>query len=422
MPTRRGWAVIGAAIGSIIAGRSAGIKEMFAIGMAALLLPLAAAIVVRWGSVNIDVKRVMAVRRIFPGSRLRVDLQVRNAGSIPSPPLLVEDDASPAFGGPARFSLSSLPAGARVPVGIERTASIRGKYQLGPLRMRLIDPFGLAERRIVIGDLDRVVVFPKIEELVGDGPPADRAGAGPASVFRLAPEGDEFYGVREYERGDDLRKIHWRSVARTNQMMIRQEEARFFPRATIFVDTRRAAHRGIGSDSSLEWAISAAASAAWHLARRGYALRLATEDLAPTSPRSGREAADPLLEALATMRGTQLSSLATGLKRTARRPGSEGALIAIVASLDPEDLKLLARLRSLYTWCGAVLIDVESFAPRIAPRERANADQALAGAEATLARAGWRVRTADDKERFRDAWHGLTIGSASLPRSSSARL
>ncbi|MGH2829151.1 MAG: DUF58 domain-containing protein, partial [Actinomycetota bacterium] len=354
MPTRRGWAVIGAAAGCVIAARSATVKELYPLGVAAAMLPVIAALVVRWGSVHIEISRRIPARRVFPGTRVRIDLDVVNAGGMPSPPLLVEDDAAPAFGGPARFSLASLPPGSRTSVGIERTAAVRGRYAVGPVRMRLVDPFGLAERFVLLRQTDRVTVYPRVDRLGGEGPPAERAGAGPAAVYRLAPEGDEFYAVREYESGDDLRKIHWRSVARTGELMIRQEEARFFPRATIFADTRRVAHRGSGPESSMEWAISAAASAAWHLARQGFALRLATDDIVPAGARTGRDAADPLLEALAAVTPTQTPGLGAAMRRLSRRPGAEGALIAVLPPPSSEDLRMLARLRTLYTWCGAV--------------------------------------------------------------------
>lgn len=421
MPTRRGWAVIGAAAGCLVAARSAALKELYSLGIAAALLPLAGALLVRWGSVNLSIKRRMTARRVFPGARMRVDLDIRNDGGMRTPPLLVEDDAPPAFGGPVRFSLPSLPAGSRTPVGIERTASVRGRYQVGPIRLRLVDPFGLAERYVFVRDIDRVTVYPRIEPLTGDGPPAERAGAGPASVYRLAPEGDEFYAVREYESGDDLRKIHWRSVARTGQLMIKQEEARFFPRATIFVDTRRIAHHGSGADSSLEWCLSAAASTIWHLSRHGFALRLATDELAPAGARSGREAAEGLLEALAIASPSPHTLLTPGLRRVAQRPGAEGALLAILPAPGPEDLRTLGRLKALYGWCGAVLIDADASIASLTPRGRAEADQRMAAAEAALSRAGWRVRTAGPKERFRDLWHGLTLASAPRPSSSSRR-
>lgn len=421
MPTRRGWAIIGAAAGCLVAARTTAVKELYMLGIAAALLPLVGGLLVRWGSVALDIRRRVAARRIFPGVRMRVDLDVRNEGSMRTPPLLVEDDAPPAFGGPARFSLPALPAGSRTPVGIERTAAARGRYQIGPIRLRLIDPFGLAERTVIVRDLDRITVYPKIEPLVGDGPPAERAGAGPASVYRLAPEGDEFYAVRDYESGDDLRKIHWRSVARSGKLMIKQEEARFFPRATVFVDTRRIAHHGSGADSSLEWIISAAASTLWHLARQGFALRLATEELAPLGARSGKDAAEALLEALAMITPSSHATLQHGLRKMAARPGAEGALLAFMPPPGAEDLRTLVRLRTLYSWCGAVLIDADASISSLTPRGRAEADQKIAAAEATLARAGWRVRSADTKERFRDLWHGLTIASAPRPSSSRQR-
>src|SRR5207247_8505926 len=132
---------------------------------------------------------------------------------------------------------------------------------------------------------EEVLVFPRVEPLGSGGPPADRAGSGPSAVYRLAPAGEEFYTVREYESGDDLRKIHWRSVARTGQLMIRQDEARFYPRAPILLDARAPAHRGSGAEGSLEWAVSAAASTLWHLGREGFALRLATDDREPSRAR-----------------------------------------------------------------------------------------------------------------------------------------
>lgn len=421
MPTRRGWAVVGAAAGCLIAARSAAVRELYSVGIACALLPAVAALLVRLSSPRLAVTRRIAARRAFPGARLRIDLEVRNEGGVRTPPLLVEDDAPPAFGGPARFGLASLPAGSRTPVGVERTAAVRGRYPIGPIRLRLVDPFGLAERRAVIDSVDRVTVYPRIESLSGEGPPSERSGSGPATVFRLAPEGDEFYAIRPYRSGDDLRKIHWRSVARSGEMMIRQEEARFFPRATVFLDSRRLAHRGAGTASSLEWAVSAAASVAWHLAEQGFALRFATEEVAPAGWRTGRDAADPTLEILAAVRDTPHATLAAGLRRIARRPGAEGALIAILPPPGPDDLRTLARLAALYQWCGAVLLDVESFLPALSPRGRAEADQHIAAAEATLARAGWRVRSAEARGRFKDVWTQLTTASASLAKSSSRR-
>jgi uncharacterized protein (DUF58 family) len=412
VPTRRGRALIVGALGCYVAARALSVDELFSVALAASILPGLAVAAVRWARYRIGFSRSISPRKLFPGSRLAVEFSVRNIGHLPSPPLLLEDDAPPALGGPGRFSLGSLPPQRRETIVVERRPTQRGRYSVGPLTARLVDPFGLAEASATLATAEDVLVYPRVERLAPGGPPAERAGSGPAAVYRLAPSGDEFYAVREYESGDDLRKIHWRSVARTGQLMIRQDEARFYPRATILLDARSAAHRGHGADSSVEWAISAAASTIWHLGRQGFSLRLATEDREPTGARAGREGAASLLDILAVMQPSAVRALTPSLRRLSRRPGAEGALIAFVPPPStPEELAGLARLRVAYRWCGAVIVDVESFGA-VTPRTRAEADQRLAAAEGALIRAGWRVRSAGSRERFRDIWLNLVAASA----------
>ena len=420
MPTRRGKALLAAAVAAYIGARALSVDELFAVALAAALLPLLAAGSVRWARYRLGFSRTIAPRRLFPGGKLTISFSIRNLAHLPSPPLLLEDQAPPALGGPGRFSLSSLPPQRREVIALERRPSQRGRYSLGPLTARLIDPFGLSEVTATLAAAEDVLVYPRVEPLTPGGPPAERAGSGPSAVHRLAPAGDEFYAVREYESGDDLRKIHWRSVARTGQLMIRQDEARYFPRATVLLDTRASAHRGLGPDSSIEWAISGAASVIWHLARHGFGVRLATEDREPTGMRTGREGAGSLLEILAIVQPTNAPSLRPGIRRAGRRPGAEGALVAILPPPRAEELGALARLRTLYRWCGVILIDVDSYGA-VTPKLRAEADQRIAAAEGALIRAGWRVRSAGARDRFRDVWQSLVAATASLQSSASRR-
>lgn len=419
MPTRRGRALLAGAVALYVVALILSVDELYAVAAAASILPALAVITVRWARYRLGFSRTIDRRRLFPGARLIVRFGIRNLGHLPSPPLLLIDNAPPALGGPSRFSLSSLSPGRKETVVVERTPTARGRYPVGPLTARLVDPFGLAEASATLAHAEDVLVYPRVEQLGLGGPPADRAGTGPSAVYRLAPVGDEFYAVREYESGDDLRKIHWPAVARTGQLMIRQDEARFYPRATVFLDTRADAHRGSPTDNSLEWAVSAAASTVWHLAREGFGLRLATDDRDPTGVRAGKHGGESLLEILAVLRASAQRSLVPASRRLARRPGADGALIAIIPPPRPDELVALARLRSLYRWCGVVLIDVASF-DSVPPRVRADADQRLAAAEGALMRAGWRVRSAGARDRFRDVWLTLT-GAAPYRQSSASR-
>ena len=112
--------------------------------------------------------------------------------------------------------------------------------------------------------------------------------------------------MREYRRGDDLRRVHWRSSAHAGELMVRREEQPWQSRATLYVDNRRSAHRGTGPASSLEHAVGIAASVAVHLVQRGFSVRLVTapgEERGGTWHEHGAMAAEsgPLLESLAVL-------------------------------------------------------------------------------------------------------------------------
>src|SRR5437660_8459465 len=74
------------------------------------------------------------------------------------------------------------------------------------------------------------------------------------------PVGLDFFALREYEVGDDLRRVHWRSTARTGDLMLCQDELRHGEVATVLVDTRAAAHDGDSFERALEVAASVTAA------------------------------------------------------------------------------------------------------------------------------------------------------------------
>ena len=86
------------------------------------------------------------------------------------------------------------------------------------------------------------------------------------------PIGMDFFGLREYEMGDDLRRVHWRSTARTGELMLRQDEMPWESRSTILLDTRPATHTG----ESFERAVEVAASLVTASAGAGADLRFLT--------------------------------------------------------------------------------------------------------------------------------------------------
>jgi uncharacterized protein (DUF58 family) len=84
--------------------------------------------------------------------------------------------------------------------------------------------------------------------------------------------------VRPYRIGDELRRVHWRSTARYDELMVRLEERPWRGGTTLLLDRRDCAHRGRGAGSSLEYAISVAASVYAHLLARGEPVAMVAED------------------------------------------------------------------------------------------------------------------------------------------------
>lgn len=420
MPTRRGRSLIGVGIAMYAVAVGSDIQEFFGIAIACIAFPIASSLFVRWGRHRISFTRSFSPRRAWAGGTVRLDVTAHNLARIKSPPLYLEDQAPPLLGGSMRYAIPSLGVDERSASSVERRVAKRGRYVLGPMRARLVDPFGLAEESHVVAEESTLIVYPAIEPLQEGSPPEERQGGGRSLVQRLATSGDDFYAVRPWQDGDDMRMIHWRSTARRDEVMIRQDEVRPFPRASVFVDTRAVHHRSEGAQDSLEWAISATASIAWELARQGFALRMATPDGGPGGARWGREATDPILTQLALAKRSQARSLSSSIRRLAARPGAGGVLFAILPPPEKHAIAPLSRLRRAYAWGGVVLLDVASFAG-VSGRERAAFDQRLAETERYLARGGWHVVVAGAGDRIGPVWKNLLALGGSHKSSASLR-
>ena len=156
------------------------------------------------------------------------------------------------------------------PVFFER----RGLYHFGPAEIRTTDPIGLLRftRRFVTRE--EVMVYPEVFELVGF-PLRGRGGASGARGS-LGRRGDEFSGLREYRQGDDRRHIHWKSVARTGELVVKEFAQDAPRRHAVVLDLYRP---GIGvPEVEIEDAISAAGSVLLHLVREGLPFRLLCTD------------------------------------------------------------------------------------------------------------------------------------------------
>jgi len=398
MPSGRGVIVFAAGIGLWLAARIAGSPTLHMVAVGVVALPFAAALFARWNHQRLRIRRHLSDARVAPGRRVSVEIEVENDSWTSTSFLLLEDRMPAALGRPARLVVGGIPPRGKQQASYSLVAHSRGRYALGPLTVDVSDPFALTRMRLEFAARDDLVVTPEVETL--EGGPASPFGV--ASGLSLAKHvfrtGDEFYTMRPYHEGDDLRRIHWRSVARTGELMIRQDESTRRATSVLFLDTRESALGRIHSPA-FEKAVSVAASVGVLLARHGFSLRLATTQVPPTPATE-----EQLLEALAGVSHSTARSLSTGLTPLRMAAAADATLIAVTSVPRPTELTTLTRAGAVFGPKLAIL--VYPVDPDALPPSRAAelADRASV-ARLTLSRSGWEVLLLPPSGRLRDVWH-----------------
>jgi len=362
MLTRSGWTAVVAAVALVVVGRVLGIFELFLLGAAALALTAAAVVSIRRTALRLDVSRTLQPPRVHAGTLSRVELTVRNRSTRRTPVLALRDPVG--RGQSARVVLSPLGQGETLRAAYRMPTERRGIVPVGPLVVEVTDPFGLASLISPAAPVAELTVWPAVVDVdplphtAGDDPHG-----GVEHPHALAAGGEDFYALRAYQPGDDLRRVHWRSTARRgDELLVRQDERPWQARATILLDARRAAH----SPTSFEAAVSAAASIALACWRRRFLLRLVDTTGHDSGFASGATHIESFLEHLAKLRLSEYGHLAA-TAASLRRPGNGGACAAVLGDRSATDLQALARLRPPYA-----ALTVVAFPPSEA-RRRASA-------------------------------------------------
>jgi len=413
-PRALGFGAAGLAL--YLAGRFTGTSELYMLAVAALLLPVGGFLIVRWGTFRLACTRSLRPVRTSVGGRIAVTVRLRNLGRLETGVLLLEDRIPYQLGPPARFVVPGIGGDDRELLNYDLVAGARGRYQIGPLLVRLSDPFGLAQVTSELAGTSEVVIHPRVEALSPPSLGGELASASTTRVRHLFSQGDEFYTTRDYRDGDDLRKVHWRSSAKRGQLMIRQEERPWQARALIALDLRRGAHRGQGGQASFERMVSMAASIAVRLGASGYELALITDDGRQVRPVNVGDQATDVLDFLASVESSRSTSLVPLADRLGRTTG-EGLLIGLLTVPSAEEAAALARCRLGFAGALGLLLRTDTWVG-LASREVAAAEAQAAGIATLLDRAGWRTATITRNDRLDEPWQRLTAPSGRAARTT----
>lgn len=406
--TTRGRSFLAAAGAAALSALILGEKDLLRVAVLLLILPLLAAAYVGRSRYKLACSRNLEPHRVPVGANARVVLRLQNLSRLPTGTLLLEDRLPYALGSRPRVVLERLGAQQASSVAYTVRADVRGRYEVGPLVVRLTDPFGLCELTRSFPSVDRLTVIPQVAALPTVRLAGEYAGTGESRARSVAVHGEDDAATREYRHGDDLRRVHWKSTARTGELMVRREEQPWESRATVVLDTRLYAHRGEGPTASFEWAVSAAASVAVHLRQAGYKLRLVTDSGVDADAYEGA-GEGILLDHLAEVKLTQRGDISLLVERVRRRSDG-GLVIALLGALTTAEAHLLSGLRTNGATCVGLLIDSSTWL-NLPPEARAEADQAHGAAALGLLHSGWRVVGVAHGSKLPALWPQVARGS-----------
>ncbi len=404
--TGRAWTFIACGAALLLGGLVAAVAPLVQLGALLVLLPVAAAVLTRMPTSALVLERRLSARELSCGDQLQVTVTV--SGRFPrGRSVLLEDLADPALGGAHRFAVDGMTGQAISRPHYRVRVRARGVHHLGPMRLHVVDRFGMVHRIRTVAGREEVLVTPRVT-------PLDPVVLGGASVGRgaghVGPLGAATDDVipREYHPGDEVRRIDWKASARTGSLMVRSEESPWRAAVTLVLDLRGADHHGEAPDSSVDAMLELAASIGCLALASGWDCSVRTTDdvgLFTGSPMSGVEAERrELLRALATAPLSGASVPAAGLRQSVDT-ASSGPLVLLLGALPPQSARLLAGVGAHRSprMCVSLAAEQWGRAGDGGPGRQALAAEALAHFRA----GGWRVVRMERDTGPAAAWAGL---------------
>jgi uncharacterized protein (DUF58 family) len=410
--TVRGASFLAAGIVGVLAGLILGSHPMISVGVLLICLPVFSALTARRARYQLRCERHIVPPRVAPGQATTVQVRLENVSRISTGLLLAEETIPYSLGARPRYVLNGIERNGSREVSYQLRSDLRGKFVVGPMRVRIADVFGLVELTANFATKNTLTVTPKVIPLTSAATTGSWSSDGDGRTRMTAAAGDDDVIPRAYRDGDELRRVHWRSTARYGELMVRREEQRWQDRAVVILDSRRSAHVGTGPSSSFEFAVSAAASIGVHLARSGLDGHLLS-DAGPLAGAAMFE--DVLLDALSVVSTSRNHDFA---RTTAALSTIEGGLLVLIAGrLSADDAKAIATARRHGRQGIAILLAVSTWAAPAGRQRPAGGHDGDAGTGA--GNAGQAGLNGKEAQRDRPAKNGQGAQNGIRPRNGS---
>jgi uncharacterized protein (DUF58 family) len=288
------------------------------------------------------------VNRAFPGDRVLVDVVIENSGRLPVPWLEAHEALPVALTSPPfRREVAAIGPLGRHHIRYTLQCRQRGYFSVGPLTMQTGDLLGVVhETKAQLGS-EHIIVYPRVLPLRELDLPTHAPLVALPAQLALFEDPARVMGVRDYERGDSPRRIHWPATARVGRLLVKQYQSAIARGTLICLDLSRESYGQRQLYVATELAIVVAASLANHIVtREKLPAGLATEGRDPLTdsverfyspPRDERDHLMGLLEVLARVQIASGIGFVDLLDRETARL-SWGATVAVVTGSETEEL------------------------------------------------------------------------------------
>ena len=359
---------------------------------------LVAVVVVSYVSSRVSVRalgwRREAADRVYEEEPFTVRVELTNRGRLPrflltlrdtTPPYLEAEEA-------AEFVVSALWPGEKVSLAYQARARKRGVYTVGPISTWASDPFGVFQQRAALEARAEVIIYPRPLALSGHFGRSElgAGGTGAGEQARIHEAGLDFYGVRDYQPGDELRRIHWPATAHHGRLTVIEFDRGSTENLAVVLDTRAGTEFGRGAETTLEVGVKVAASLIhWALVSEGSAVVVA--DSAEGPRWVGVERLDheyEALELLARARADGSMPVSALLEWAAASLPSGATVFTVTAAPDAALPGLVEALERRHLHTAVIVLDSHSFDSRAGYATEAMEALSAAGAVTVMVRRG----------------------------------
>jgi uncharacterized protein (DUF58 family) len=333
-----------------------------------------------WARVNLRglaVQREIFTHRTQVGDYARERITLQNLWPVPKLWIELLDHSDLPGHGPG--FVAYLPGRDRRRWLTRTPCTMRGKFTLGPATLVSGDPFGLFRVTRQVPTSGEVLVYPHMTPLPGFRLPSAELPGGQYLKSRTHHVTPNVSTVRDYQPGDSFNRIHWRSTARTGQLMVKEFELDPTAELYIVLDMQEraqerllppGAERGMRrlsevrvAESTEEYGVQVAASIARHMLEQDRAVGLIAWGQHREVIPAEREVRQlyKILEALAVLRAHGTQSLAEVLAAESSRFGRNSTLVIVTPALDERWVTSVQHLRHRGVQAVAVFVDPQSF-------------------------------------------------------------